>query len=163
MECNISTTILAVPHTMHRKTESPDKEGPMAWRSNPFSRLRTAAPAVPLLWSLAGGLYLLFLGLMLLWPGFGLHPDEYLLRSVQQGRPLELLIFPERGRFFPLHGQEFNLISLVSTSPDLLLSLQPPDTGHAVLMESSPPVRVCLRVELTRSARSDRRDRGARF
>lgn len=48
---------------------------------------------------------------------FGVIDDHDLLDTLLIGKKLPLFIFPEIGRFYPLDGFEYNLISLISVSP----------------------------------------------
>lgn len=48
---------------------------------------------------------------------FGVIDDHNLLDTLLIGKKLPLFIFPEIGRFYPLDGFEYNLISLISVSP----------------------------------------------
>lgn len=55
---------------------------------------------------------------LMLWsPHLGPIDDHELLATVQQHHWLHPFIEPQNGRFFPLDGQELNLVSLLSTSP----------------------------------------------
>jgi hypothetical protein len=48
---------------------------------------------------------------------FGVIDDHEVLDSLLSGRTLDFYVNPEIGRFFPLDGQEYNIISLFSLSP----------------------------------------------
>lgn len=60
---------------------------------------------------------LAFLALILAKPAFGPIDDHTLITTVIRGVRFPFSIHPEIGRFFPLNGQEFNLVPQSSTSP----------------------------------------------
>ena len=48
---------------------------------------------------------------------FGMLDDHHFIESILSGKNLKLFIVPESGRFYPLVGQEYNLISFFSKDP----------------------------------------------
>jgi hypothetical protein len=58
-----------------------------------------------------------YLALFFIDPAFGPIDDHNFTHTVLVGEPMPLEIIPELGRFFPLDGQEYNLVGLFSTDP----------------------------------------------
>lgn len=48
---------------------------------------------------------------------FGIIDDHHFTESILSGKNLKFFIVPESGRFYPLDGQEYNLISFLSKDP----------------------------------------------
>jgi len=61
----------------------------------------------------------LYAGLIILWPGPGLHPSEFAMATLLRGEYLDpnTFVLPNHGRFFPLNGQEYNLLVPFTKSP----------------------------------------------
>ncbi|NIA25991.1 MAG: hypothetical protein GWP04_10555 [Gammaproteobacteria bacterium] len=76
------------------------------------SRQRIATPY--LLYTIT---VLVFVGLVLIKPAFGPIDDCGFFTTVMRGVRIPFNIAPEIGRFFPLSGQEYNLVALFSTEP----------------------------------------------
>src|SRR5262249_44443532 len=60
---------------------------------------------------------ILYALLCCLYTSFGPLDDHLFLNTILVGKRLPFFIAPNIGRFYPLNGQEYNIISLFSVSP----------------------------------------------